>query len=223
MLYLRWGGPRLPDALALREVPVMNVHVAVVCITADGTEQRWEVSEIERAELAMETLGLSLQEGKALLEDVEDWVVAQQVNEKLEQQRVCPHCGRQHSSKDAGSTSVKTVLGRVEVPNPRWNRCACETTDPKTFRPLDQKYIACMENVLNINEKPLSEHQPVVCVDEKPVVLHADMRPPIPMQPGQIGRRDYEYKRCGTANVFSGIEPQGERAFHQSDAHTLVA
>jgi hypothetical protein len=28
------------------------------------------------------------------------------------------------------------------------------------------------------------------------------------MQPGQIGRRDYEYKRCGTANVFCGIEPK---------------
>ena len=48
----------------------------------------------------------------------------------------------------------------------------------------------------------------MVCVDEKPVVLHEDTRPPIPIQPGQIGRRDYEYKRCGTANVFCGIEPK---------------
>ena len=67
---------------------------------------------------------------------------------------------------------------------------------------LDQEYIACMEDALKIYEKPLSEHQPVVCVDEKPVVLDEDIRPPIPMQPGQIGRRDYEYKRCGTANAF---------------------
>ena len=65
-----------------------------------------------------------------------------------------------------------------------------------------------MEDVLKIYEKPLSEHQPVVCVDEKPVVLHEDTRPPIPMQPGQIGRRDYEYLRCGTANVFCAIEPK---------------
>jgi len=34
------------------------------------------------------------------------------------------------------------------------------------------------------------------------------MRPSIPLQPGRIGRRDYEYKRCGTANVFCGIEPK---------------
>jgi hypothetical protein len=30
---------------------------------------------------------------------------------------------------------VKTVFGRVQVPNPRWNRCQCPTRGPKTFRP----------------------------------------------------------------------------------------
>jgi hypothetical protein len=45
-------------------------------------------------------------------------------------------------------------------------------------------------------------------VDEKPVVLHKDTRPVTPMQPGQVARIDYEYKRCGTANVFCGIEPK---------------
>jgi hypothetical protein len=29
-------------------------------------------------------------------------------------------------------------------------------------------------------------------VDEKPVVLHADVRPPRPMRPGRIARRDCE-------------------------------
>jgi hypothetical protein len=33
------------------------------------------------------------------------------------------------------------------------------------------------------------------------------------MQPGQVARRDYEYKRCGTANVFCGIEPKAEVHF----------
>lgn len=35
-----------------------------------------------------------------------------------------------------------------------------------------------MEDVLAIYEKPLCDSQPVVCVDEKPVVLHADVRAP---------------------------------------------
>ncbi len=67
---------------------------------------------------------------------------------------------------------------------------------------LNEEYITRMEDVLKIYEKPLTEREPVVCVDEKPVVLHADVRPPRPMRPGQIARRDCEYKRRGTANVF---------------------
>ena len=37
---------------------------------------------------------------------------------------------------------------------------------------LDEPYIACMEDVLAVYEKPLSEQAPVVCVEEKPVALH---------------------------------------------------
>ena len=78
---------------------------------------------------------------------------------------------------------------------------------------LDKEYIARMEEVLALYEQPLSEREPVVCIDEKPVVLHADLRPPVPMQPGQAARRDYEYRRCGTANVFCGVEPKAGRHF----------
>jgi hypothetical protein len=73
---------------------------------------------------------------------------------------------------------------------------------------LDEEYIACMEDVLAVYEQPFSEEEPVVCVDEKPVVLHADVRLPRPMRPGRIARRDSEYKREGTANVFCGVEPK---------------
>jgi hypothetical protein len=54
---------------------------------------------------------------------------------------------------------------------------------------LDDEYILKMEDVLKIYEKPLSECEPVVCVDEKPVVLHKDTRSSIPMEPGQVARR----------------------------------
>jgi transposase len=78
---------------------------------------------------------------------------------------------------------------------------------------LNEEYIACMEDVLKIYERPLSEREPVVCVDEKPVVLHADVRPPRPMRPGRIARRDCEYERRGTANVFCGVQPKAGRHF----------
>jgi transposase len=76
---------------------------------------------------------------------------------------------------------------------------------------LDEEYIRRMEDVLGMYEKPLSEREPVVCIDEKPVVLHADLRPPRPLQPGRPLRRDSEYERRGTANAFCGVEPKAGR------------
>jgi hypothetical protein len=48
---------------------------------------------------------------------------------------------------------------------------------------------------------------PLVCFDEKPVVLHAETRPGLPVAPGRPERRDYEYERQGTANLFVMVEP----------------
>ncbi len=114
----------------------MKVRVEVVCVSDDGGQQRRQVLTIERGELAMETLGMNLTEGKALLAGVQDFVVAQQAREDLERRRACPHCGRPHTSKESRNTAVKTIFGPVRVPNPRWNRCACQTLGPKTFRPM---------------------------------------------------------------------------------------
>ena len=79
---------------------------------------------------------------------------------------------------------------------------------------LTPEYIHKMEDVLATYERPLNEKQPVVCVDEKPVQVLADVRVPIPARkPGQIAKQDNEYKRCGTANIFCGVEPKSGRHF----------
>jgi len=66
---------------------------------------------------------------------------------------------------------------------------------------------------LAVYEKPYDPAQPVICLDEKPVPLHADVRPPVPAKPGKPAKQDNEYKRCGTANVFGVVEPKAGRHF----------
>ena len=78
---------------------------------------------------------------------------------------------------------------------------------------LDDEYVSKMEDVLATYEKPLDASEPVVCLDEKPVSLHADVRPPVPAKPGATAKRDSEYTRCGTANVFCAVEPKSGRHF----------
>jgi hypothetical protein len=120
--------------LAQEEDPAMKFLVQVICVS-EAAERRQQVFEIARETLTMETLGLSLGESKALLQGVQAFVVEEQVAEDLERRRPCPHCGKRHTSKGQGRIEVKTVFGPVEVPNPRWHRCSCQSTGPNTFRP----------------------------------------------------------------------------------------
>ena len=66
-----------------------------------------------------------------------------------------------------------------------------------------------MEDVLDLYTEPYGPAYPTVCLDEKPVVLHTQTRPPVPMRPGRVERRDYEYVRkgTGTADLFVMVEP----------------
>ena len=78
---------------------------------------------------------------------------------------------------------------------------------------LTEPYLEKMEDVLEVYERPFSADEPVVCVDEKSVTLHDEVRDPIPMKPGSVAKRDCEYERCGTANVFCGVEPKAGQHF----------
>jgi hypothetical protein len=53
---------------------------------------------------------------------------------------------------------------------------------------LDEDYTGNREDVLETCEKPYHPAEPVVCLDEKPVTLHAEGRPPSPVAPGREAR-----------------------------------
>jgi hypothetical protein len=72
---------------------------------------------------------------------------------------------------------------------------------------MSGEFVAAMEDVLALYHQPYDARYPTVCFDEKPVVLHADVRPPRPAAPGHVERRDYEYERQGTANLFVMVKP----------------
>jgi|SRR5690606_15484146 len=77
---------------------------------------------------------------------------------------------------------------------------------------LTDEYIERMEDVLAIYERPYDSWEPVVCLDEKPVPLRDDVRPTSRANDASL-RRDAEYRRCGTANLFGVVEPKGGRHF----------
>ena len=64
-----------------------------------------------------------------------------------------------------------------------------------------------MEDVLDLYAEPYDADRPVVCFDETSTQLLADVRQPLPAQPGRPRRQDYEYRRAGTRNLFLACEP----------------
>ena len=78
-----------------------------------------------------------------------------------------------------------------------------------------------MEDVLYLYNLPLDEQRPVVCFDELPVQLLAEVAAPLPMKKGQSARFDYEYVREGTAVLLVAFEPlTGRRIVETSKQRT---
>lgn len=81
----------------------------------------------------------------------------------------------------------------------------------------DAEFVYHMEDVLEVYTRSYNPARPQICMDEINTQLLADIRDPLPMEPGQPARQDYEYERQGGCNVFLACEPlTGQRS-------TLVA
>lgn len=80
-----------------------------------------------------------------------------------------------------------------------------------------------MEEVLEVYTRPYDPTRPVVCLDETSKQLVSETRTPLPAEPGQPERVDYEYERQGTANLFMAVEPlTGQRHVTVTDRRTAV-
>ena len=69
------------------------------------------------------------------------------------------------------------------------------------------RFVWRMEEVLDLYERPHDPLFPVVCFDERPCQLLAEVREPLPTGPGRPERPDHEYERRGTAHVLMAFEP----------------
>ena len=69
------------------------------------------------------------------------------------------------------------------------------------------EFVCCMEDVLDIYQRPYDPKYPVICLDETNKQLVEETKVPLPAEPGQVERYDYEYERNGVRNLFMFFEP----------------
>jgi len=88
---------------------------------------------------------------------------------------------------------------------------------------VDGEYVARMEDVLDLYAETPDPARPLICFDETPVQLIGEVRQPVPAQPGQRERYDYEYRRNGTVNLFVTFDPRrGWRNVKVTDRRAAV-
>lgn len=68
-------------------------------------------------------------------------------------------------------------------------------------------FVAAMERILRIYERPVDPRFPVVCLDEAGTALRDHVRAPLPMTPGHPMREDCEEARRGYADLFLWVAP----------------
>jgi hypothetical protein len=85
------------------------------------------------------------------------------------------------------------------------------------------EFVWRLEDILAVYTRPYDPTRPLVCLDEMPEQLLAEVRPPLPMEPGKPARGEYEYARRGTANLFMVCEPlTGRRWVTVTDRRTAI-
>lgn len=64
-----------------------------------------------------------------------------------------------------------------------------------------------MEDVLDVYTRAYDPQYPVVCFDQSNKQLVGEKIEPLPMEPGEPQRYDYQYERNGVCNLFMSFEP----------------
>lgn len=78
----------------------------------------------------------------------------------------------------------------------------------------DADFVANMEDILDVYQRPYDPKYPLWCMDEKPYQILGESREPMPMRPGDVKKVDSEYVRNGTVSIFCFIQPHKGRIVH---------
>jgi hypothetical protein len=79
----------------------------------------------------------------------------------------------------------------------------------------DARFVAAMEDVLEVYARPYDAQRPVVCLDEAATQILAEVRNPLPLSTKYGHRYDNEYERRGTCALFMLFEPLSAQRFVQ--------
>jgi hypothetical protein len=123
--------------MATGETP-MEFIVWVETRLAGKTLAVQEVARFDRCASGIEPeeIGLTLQEGKDVLRQVQRNIVQTQIQVQALASSRCMHCSGAQLVKDICTRQIRTVFGRIKVACRRYIRCTCQGGRPSILWPL---------------------------------------------------------------------------------------
>ena len=115
----------------------MRIKIQLVVEDDDGIAPHVdEVACLQRGRLSPETLGITINEGKQILEKIQMNMTNCQVEEYINQHNFCPECKKHLAKKDTKQIVFRTVFGELHLNSPRFKECSCSQNKKRSFSPL---------------------------------------------------------------------------------------
>ena len=122
----------------------MEFRIWVEVHLAGRVLHRQLVAQVEREATGIgpEEIGLTLEEGKTVLSQVQAGMIHRQVEALQAAHRNCRQCGRKQRIKDRRRRCLRTIFGVVRVSCRRFIRCPCQGGKRVTVWPLNGRQVS---------------------------------------------------------------------------------
>jgi len=111
----------------------MKWTVKLVAELQPGTLVEQEVITVEREDrLSPATVGLTIAEGKAIMENLQQQIVAAQVQRHGASIKSCSRCGKAFRTKGYYQSTLRSVYGEVRMPVRRLKGCSCTESQERS-------------------------------------------------------------------------------------------
>ena len=115
----------------------MQISVQIVVQTeVDEQASVTEIAHFERESFEAGSLGLHLEEAKALLGRLQRSMIDAQAPEAIARLSMCPNCGSRLTVKGHHRLAYRSVFGRLSFDSPRLYQCRCSGSAHRSFSPL---------------------------------------------------------------------------------------
>lgn len=106
----------------------MDVRITIETTFDNGEKRTHQLDGISRPYRVTcpDGIGLRLEDGKRIVEQIQRVVLYDQVDEIIRESRVCPTCGSVRAIHDYRTRVLDTLFGRVRVKAARLRRCSCD-------------------------------------------------------------------------------------------------